>query len=114
MPSARPTLYSTLETQTISSTDRRVTFVTNTRIEAHDHPDDRVATVVSGTWYLGYGSGFDEKALKALPPGRFYTEPAHEAQFARTADQPVVVDISGYGPTGTRHSDGQPPSAPRR
>lgn len=30
----RPTLYSTLETQTISSTDRRVTIVTNTRIEA--------------------------------------------------------------------------------
>ena len=28
----------------------------NTRIEAHDHPDDRVATVVSGTWYFGYGA----------------------------------------------------------
>jgi Tol biopolymer transport system component len=33
-PTGKPTLYSTLETQTISSTDRRVTFVTNTRIEA--------------------------------------------------------------------------------
>jgi hypothetical protein len=33
-PSARPTLYSTLETQTISSTDRRVTHVTASRIEA--------------------------------------------------------------------------------
>ena len=30
----RPVLYSTLETQTISSTDRRVVFVTPTRIEA--------------------------------------------------------------------------------
>jgi hypothetical protein len=25
----------------------------NTRIDAHAHPDDRVATVVSGTWYFG-------------------------------------------------------------
>src|SRR4029077_4038295 len=47
----------------------------NTRIEAHDHPDDRVATVISGTWYFGYGPRFDEKSLKALPPGSFYTEP---------------------------------------
>ena len=36
----------------------------NTRIETHDHPDDRVATVVSGTWYFGYGERFDEKKLK--------------------------------------------------
>jgi len=27
----------------------------HTRIEAHRHGDDRSATVVSGTWYLGYG-----------------------------------------------------------
>jgi acetyl esterase/lipase len=33
-PSARPVLYSTLETQAMSSTDRRVVYVTPTRIEA--------------------------------------------------------------------------------
>jgi hypothetical protein len=32
----------------------------HTRIEAHVHPDDRVATVVSGTWYFGYGPSFGE------------------------------------------------------
>src|SRR5260370_11005235 len=26
---------------------------------AHTHPDDRVATVISGTWYIGYGAKFD-------------------------------------------------------
>ena len=76
----------------------------NTRIEAHDHPDDRTATVVSGTWYFGYGSRFDERALKALPPGSFYTEPPNEMHFARTGDSPVVLQISGYGPTGTRYA----------
>src|SRR5882724_11096752 len=40
----------------------------NTRIESHAHPDDRVSTVVSGTWYFGYGARFDETRLKALPP----------------------------------------------
>src|SRR5207244_5706905 len=38
----------------------------NTKIQPHQHPDDRVATVVSGTWYFGYGRDFDEKALKEL------------------------------------------------
>jgi quercetin dioxygenase-like cupin family protein len=77
----------------------------HTRIAAHEHPDDRVATVVSGTWYFGYGSRFEERDLKALPPGSFYTEPPHVAHFARTGDTPVVVQITGFGPSGTRYSD---------
>jgi hypothetical protein len=47
----------------------------HTQIAAHSHRDDRVATVVSGTWCIGYGDKFDESKLKALPPGSFYTEP---------------------------------------
>jgi len=77
----------------------------NTRIESHDHPDDRVATVISGTWYFGYGSRFDEKRLKALPPGSFYTEPPNEPHFARTGNAPVTVQITGFGPTGTRYTE---------
>jgi pimeloyl-ACP methyl ester carboxylesterase len=77
----------------------------NTRIEAHEHPDDRVATVVSGTWYFGYGTRFDEKGLKALPAGSFYTEPPRQAHFAQTGDTPVVVHITGVGPSGTRYSE---------
>src|SRR5687767_4080220 len=54
----------------------------NTKIEAHAHPDDRVATVIAGTWYFGYGSKFNESALKTLPPGSFYTEPPGANHFA--------------------------------
>src|SRR4051794_2595634 len=32
----------------------------NTQIPAHLHPDARIATVVSGTWYFGYGDKFDK------------------------------------------------------
>jgi hypothetical protein len=46
-----------------------LTAPANTTIQAHSHPDDRVAIVISGTWYIGYGSQFDEKKLKALPAG---------------------------------------------
>ena len=86
---------------------------TNTRIESHDHPDDRVATVISGTWYFGYGSRFEELRLKALPPGSFYTEPPNEPHFARTGSTAVVVQITGFGPTGTRYTEAKPSTSPR-
>ncbi len=81
----------------------QLTVPANTKIEAHTHPDDRVATVISGTWYFGYGSQFDEKQLKALAPGSFYTEPPNVAHFARTGSEPVVIQIFGDGPSGTEY-----------
>jgi uncharacterized RmlC-like cupin family protein len=81
----------------------QLTVPANTKIEAHAHPDDRVATVISGTWYIGYGSGFDEKKFEALAPGSFYTEPPSVAHFARTGNRPVIVHITGFGPSGTKY-----------
>jgi len=83
----------------------------NTRIAAHVHQDDRVATVVSGIWYIGYGDSFNKAELKALPPGSFYTEPANRTHFAETRDEPVVVQITGVGPSSTSYVD--PASDPR-
>jgi hypothetical protein len=55
----------------------------HTQIAAHSHRDDRVATVVSGTWRIGYGDEFDESKLKPLPPGSLYTEPPDETILQR-------------------------------
>ena len=77
----------------------------HTRIASHDHQDDRVATVIMGTWFLGYGEAFDPALLKALPPGSFYSEPANRAHFAETRDEPVIVQITGMGPSSTRFVD---------
>jgi len=73
----------------------------HTRIAAHSHRDDRVATVIAGTWHIGYGDQFDELKLKALVPGSFYTEPPGDTHFAETGDQAVEVQITGYGPSST-------------
>jgi quercetin dioxygenase-like cupin family protein len=77
----------------------------HTRIAAHSHRDDRVATVISGTWRIGYGDHFDETKLKALPAGSFYTEPPGQTHFAETGDEPVVVQITGFGPSSTDYVD---------
>jgi quercetin dioxygenase-like cupin family protein len=76
-----------------------------TTIEAHAHPDDRVATVISGTWYFGYGERLDQTGLKALPAGSFYTEPPNANHFAMTRDEVVVLQITGTGPSGTAYVD---------
>jgi pimeloyl-ACP methyl ester carboxylesterase/uncharacterized RmlC-like cupin family protein len=77
----------------------------HTRIAAHSHRDDRVATVISGTWHIGYGDRFDEAKLKVLPAGSFYTEPPSRNHFAETGDEPVVVQITGFGPSSTEYVD---------
>jgi quercetin dioxygenase-like cupin family protein len=75
----------------------------HTTIQAHSHRDNRMATVVSGEWHFGYGNHFEEKLLKTLPPGSVYSEPGGDNHFARTDADPVIVEVSGYGPTDTRY-----------
>jgi hypothetical protein len=77
----------------------------NTKIPAHLHPDDRVGSVVSGSWFFGYGDKFDEKKLKKLPVGSIYTEVKDRNHFAMTGKEPVVVAITGYGPSGVIYFD---------
>jgi quercetin dioxygenase-like cupin family protein len=90
----------------------RLTVPSNTTIAAHTHRDERSAIVVSGTWFFGYGRVAADEALKALPAGSFYTEPAGAAHFAMTKDEPVEIVITGYGPTDTQYVD--PANDPNR
>ena len=84
----------------------------HTRIAAHSHRDDRVATVIAGIWHIGYGDTFDQAKLKALPPGSYYTEPPGQNHFAETGVEPVLVQITGFGPSSTDYVD--PLADPRK
>jgi quercetin dioxygenase-like cupin family protein len=75
----------------------------DTVIQAHTHKDARTATVVSGTWYFGYGKKNVPEAARKLPAGSFYTEPAGDPHYARTGSDGAVVLITGYGPTDTKY-----------
>jgi quercetin dioxygenase-like cupin family protein len=90
----------------------RVKFPANSVSQAHSHPDDRTYTVISGTWYVGYGDKLDPAKLKALPPGSYYTEPANVNHFSVIKEDPVVVQITGTGTTATRFFD--PAFAPKK
>jgi len=80
----------------------RVSIPAHTRVPPHTHRDNRVVTVLSGTWHVGYGVTFDPKALKDLPPGSFYTEPAGQPHFTESQEEPVVILVTGLGPSDTK------------
>jgi quercetin dioxygenase-like cupin family protein len=78
----------------------RAKFPANFRNQPHFHPDDRIATVISGTLYVGFGEQFDESKMKALPAGSIWTEPARQPHFVWAKDGEVVIQIIGNGPSG--------------
>jgi quercetin dioxygenase-like cupin family protein len=89
----------------------RVKFPPDSISQAHSHPEARAYTIISGTWYVGYGDKFDPAKLKALPADSFYTEPANVNHFSQIQEDGVVVQIVGNGPTATRFF--VPPDAPK-
>jgi hypothetical protein len=90
----------------------RTKFPPNFKLEAHGHPDERRYTIVSGTWYVGWGKKFDASKLIALPAGSFYTEPANIPHFVMTKDDGAVIEISGTGPSSQIWVD--PAHAPKK
>ena len=79
----------------------RLKFPAGFKVGPHTHPDSREVTVLSGTWYTGYGEKAEASGLKELPMGSFYTEPANVAHYVEIRE-PVIIQVSGTGPSGRK------------
>ncbi len=79
----------------------RVAIAAGTVVQPHTHRDNRSVTVMSGNWQMAYGNKFDEKLLKSLPAGSVYTEPSGQPHYSRALDGPVVILVTGMGPSDT-------------
>src|SRR5262245_23196123 len=91
---------------------QRVKIPPNFVVQAHSHPEDRTYTVISGTWYVGWGDKYDAAKLIALPAGSFYTELANVPHFVATKSEAAVFQLSGIGPTANKYVD--PAHAPQK
>jgi quercetin dioxygenase-like cupin family protein len=67
------------------------------RIAPHWHPTEENVTVLSGTFAMGMGETFDEKALKDLPAGGYAKMPAEMRHYA-LAKTAVTLQVHGTGP----------------
>lgn len=90
----------------------RVKLPANFTIMPHTHPDARTYTVLSGTWYLGFGEKLDAEKAKAFPAGSVYILPANVPHFALSKGEEVIVQVNSVGPTGTDYPN--PADDPRR
>jgi hypothetical protein len=65
----------------------------------HTHPDERTITVLSGTYWAGVGTTYDESRLVPYPAGTFYVIPAGLAHYAAVLEGEVVFQEAGVGPS---------------
>lgn len=81
-------------------------------VPVHSHPDERVRTIISGTYYSATGDKFDGSKLMAFPAGTFTHLPPNTWEFAETRDEGAVFEVTGIAPTGMNYLN--PTDDPRK
>ena len=81
------------------------------RIPPHTHPKTERVTVISGTFNIGMGAKFDEKAVRAMPAGTYGFWPAGMKHFVLVKGE-TVVQFHGMGPWSIEYVN--PDDDPRR
>jgi quercetin dioxygenase-like cupin family protein len=79
----------------------RAKFSPGRMTRPHFHPEDRYVVVVSGTWYIGEGDTFEPDKTIPLKAGSYAKHPANLHHYDGAKDEEVIVQITGYGPSGT-------------
>jgi quercetin dioxygenase-like cupin family protein len=80
---------------------QRVKFPPHTFSRPHLHPEDRHVTVIKGTWYVGTDDKWDPKSAVPLKPESYMMLPAKAVHWDGTKEEEVIVQVIGYGPSGT-------------
>ena len=78
----------------------RVKLPAGVKLMPHTHPEDRVYTVMSGTFYIGIGKTFDATKLKAYPPGSVVVLPANTPHFHWAKSGEYITQVTARGPLG--------------
>lgn len=83
----------------------RLRFPAGHRVMPHSHPEERIYTVLDGTWHIGLGRHFDASLVKAFPVGSVYVLPANVPHFHVAQTGRAIVQVNGVGPTATHYVD---------
>jgi quercetin dioxygenase-like cupin family protein len=79
----------------------RVRFPPGIMSAPHFHPEDRHAVVLKGTWYTGTDDSWDPDRTVPLKAGSYMKHPAGAVHYDGAKEQEVIVQIAGFGPSGT-------------
>jgi quercetin dioxygenase-like cupin family protein len=78
----------------------RVKLPGGTRMMPHEHPEDRIYTVISGVFYIGLGEHFDSEKLESYPPGSVIVLPGGTPHFHWARSGEYVTQVTAIGPLG--------------
>jgi quercetin dioxygenase-like cupin family protein len=81
----------------------RVKLPGGVKLMPHTHPEDRIYTVMSGTFYIGLGKIFDEDKLKAYPPGSVIILPGNTPHFHWSRSGEYITQVTAHGPLGINY-----------
>ena len=77
------------------------------KIMPHVHPENRIYTVISGVFYIGIGTEFNEATLNAYPPGSVVVLPGNTPHFHFAKSGEYVTQVYAVGPLGLDYVDKQ-------
>jgi quercetin dioxygenase-like cupin family protein len=72
------------------------------RVPPHTHPKMERVTVISGTFNIGMGTKFDQKATQVMPAGAYGYWPAGMAHFVWAKGE-TVLQFHGTGPWSIKY-----------
>lgn len=93
----------------------RLKFPDGYKINPHFHPADEHVVVLQGSFNMGMGDKFDDKATTALPVGGFGVMPKDHHHFAMAKGE-TIIQVYAIGPWGLTYvnpSD-DPRNAPKK
>jgi hypothetical protein len=64
----------------------------------HFHPNDRIITVLSGTWWVGTGPKYQPDATTPVPAGSVVQHFGKQIHYDGAKDEDVTLEIVGMGP----------------
>jgi quercetin dioxygenase-like cupin family protein len=83
----------------------RVKLPAGTKMMPHKHPEDRIYTVLSGTFHIGLGEVFDESGLMPFEPGTVVVLPGGQSHFHWAKSGEYITQVSAIGPLGLSYVD---------
>src|SRR5262249_53265818 len=83
----------------------RVKVPHGVKLMPHQHPEDRIYTVISGIFYIGLGEEFDADKLQPYPPGAVVVLPGDTPHFHWAKSGEYVTQVAAIGPLGLEYLD---------
>jgi hypothetical protein len=83
----------------------RVKAPLDAKLMPHRHPEDRIYTVISGVFYIGFGDKFDGDAVTGYPPGTALVLPGDTWHFHWAKSGEYVTQVTAIGPLGLEYAN---------